>query len=102
MKFKLGKSKITNFVCHKNFQGKKKELEILAKHWQILDTVVEFTLEKQKIPPFFLTKISGKKKTLENLAKHWKILDTLVEFTLKSKKNSPPFFLSQRFLGKKN
>jgi hypothetical protein len=72
MEFKLGKSKITNFVRHKNFQGKKRKLENLAKNWKILDTLVEFTLGKKKTPHFFVTKISGKKKELENLAKHWK------------------------------
>jgi hypothetical protein len=71
----------------------------LAKHWQILDTLVEFTLEnKIKFPIFLSQKFLGKKKTL---AKHWKILDRLVEFTL-LKNNFPIFFVTKIFRKKKN
>jgi hypothetical protein len=37
MKFKLGKSKITNFFGHKNFQGKKKQ-----KNWKFWQNTGKF------------------------------------------------------------
>jgi hypothetical protein len=70
MEFKLGKSKITNFLCHKNFQGKKKTGKFgktLANSRHISGI---HTGKQNKIPHFFVTKISGEKKnigkTLEN------------------------------------
>ncbi len=111
-----GKKNYQIFFGHKNIQGKKK-LANLAKRWQLLDTLMEFTLEKTKIPPFFCHKNFQEKKTVENLAKHWKILDRFngiytrrkkfplknnLEFTLKNK-DFPPFyfFVTKTFRKKK-
>jgi hypothetical protein len=51
------------------FPGEKKKLEILAKHWQILDTLVECTLEKQKNSPFFSHKNFQEKKNIGKFGK---------------------------------
>jgi hypothetical protein len=44
------------------FSGKKKTLKFLAKHWKILEKLVEFTNGKKKPPYFFLSKIVWEKK----------------------------------------
>jgi hypothetical protein len=98
MKFKLGKSKITNFFCHKNFQGKTKTGKF-GKTLANFRHISGMYTGKTKNSPFFCLKIFLEKKTLENLAKHWKILDRLVEFTLKNR-NFLPFFFVTKISGK--
>jgi len=73
MKFKLGKSKITNFVCHKNFQGKKTNWKFWQNTGKFYKQKWNLHWEKKKIPIFFSQKFLGKKK-------HWKIWQNTGKF----------------------
>ncbi len=102
MKFKLGKSKITNFFCHKNFQGKTKTGKFGKTLANFRHISGMYTGKTKKFPIFFSQKFPGKKK-------HWKIWKNTGKFQthqwnlhLKAKISPPFFFCHKDFWEKKN
>jgi len=69
MKFKLGKSKITNFVCHKNFQGEKTKTGKFGKTLANFRHISGMYTGKTKNSPFFSHKNFREKKNIGKFGK---------------------------------
>lgn len=63
------KVKLPILFVTKISREKKKKLENLAKHWQILNTLVEFTMGKKKNSPFFCQKNCQENKNIQKFGK---------------------------------